>query len=57
MGKGLMRKMEKVYEICGRCGDSYCCRGICKEMNDYLVKQKNRQEKRKCGMQKSTSKV
>lgn len=57
MGKGLMHKMEKVYEICGRCGDSYCCRGICKEMNDYLVKQKNRQEKRKCGMQKSTSKV
>lgn len=32
--------MDKVYSICVRCGDRHCCRGLCKEMNDYLVKKK-----------------
>lgn len=32
--------MEKVYSVCNRCGDRHCCRGICKEMNEYLIKKK-----------------
>lgn len=38
--------MEKVHTICSNCADKYCCRGICKEMNDYLVK-KNKEKKDK----------
>lgn len=38
--------MEKIYSVCNRCGEKYCCRGICKEMNDYLVNQKKQREKR-----------
>lgn len=29
--------MEKVHSVCNRCGDRHCCRGICKEMNNYLA--------------------
>lgn len=29
--------MEKIYKVCDKCGDKHCCRGLCKEMNDYLV--------------------
>ena len=32
--------MDKVHEICDNCGDKHCCRGLCKELNDYLIKQK-----------------
>lgn len=39
--------MEKVYQICNRCGDRHCCRGLCKEMNDYIVKKKNKRNGRK----------
>lgn len=38
--------MEKIYSVCNRCVDKYCCRGVCKEMNDYLVK-KNEQKGKK----------
>lgn len=39
--------MEKSYTICSNCGDKHCCRGLCKEMNDYLVKKKNKKTKGK----------
>lgn len=29
--------MNYVYEVCNKCGDRYCCRGLCKEMNNYLT--------------------
>ena len=32
--------MDRIYGICTNCGDKYCCRGICKEMNDYLVERR-----------------
>lgn len=38
--------MEKVYQICNRCGDRHCCRGLCKEMNDYFVN-KNKKNRSK----------
>ena len=34
-------------EICANCGDKYCCRGLCAEMNAYLLMQ--RKNKRKGG--------
>lgn len=37
----------KVYSVCHKCGDRYCCRGTCRELNDYLVeKEKNRKMER-----------
>lgn len=36
---------EYVHEICSKCGDKHCCRGVCKEMNDYLVKKENKGNK------------
>lgn len=30
--------MDKIYSICYNCGNKYCYRGSCKELNDYLVK-------------------
>lgn len=30
--------MDEKKKICANCGDKYCCRGLCKEMNDYLMK-------------------
>lgn len=32
--------MDKVYSVCNNCVDRHCCRGLCKEMNDYLVKKR-----------------
>lgn len=32
-------------KICERCGDKYCCHGLCREMNDFLIKK--RKEKKK----------
>lgn len=32
--------MDYVYEICNRCVDRHCCRGLCEKMNDYLVKKR-----------------
>ena len=32
--------MSEIREICTNCGDKYCCRGLCREMNDYLVSRK-----------------
>lgn len=26
--------------ICINCGDKFCCRGLCKEMNNYLINKK-----------------
>lgn len=38
-----MRKKK----ICANCGDKYCCRGLCKEMNDYLIKGKQENKENK----------
>ena len=32
-------------EICINCGDRNCCRGLCKEMNEYLIKQQKEENK------------
>lgn len=29
--------MNKAYSVCENCVDKYCCRGLCKEMNEYLI--------------------
>lgn len=34
-------------EICSNCGDRNCCRGLCKDLNDYLVKAKEKQRNNK----------
>ena len=41
--------MNKIQEICGICTEKHFCRGLCKEMNNYLInKQKeNTNEKHK----------
>lgn len=38
--------MEKKNEVCRYCSEKHCCRGLCKEMNDYLVnkEKKNRRK-------------
>ena len=37
--------MDKVHEVCNNCTEKHCCRGICKEMNDYLVAKRNKSSK------------
>ena len=32
--------------VCRNCGDRFCCRGLCKEMNEFLINRKKRGEKR-----------
>lgn len=29
--------MEKNYQVCKYCSEKHCCRGLCKEMNEYLM--------------------
>ena len=38
--------MEKVNEVCRYCSEKHCCRGLCKEMNDYLIKKRGKQNER-----------
>lgn len=38
--------MEKVNEVCRHCSEKHCCRGLCKEMNDYLIKKRGKQNER-----------
>lgn len=45
--------MNYVYEVCNKCGDRYCCRGLRREMNDYLVRQKGKKTKTYNGNKKS----
>lgn len=35
--------MEKKYEVCRYCSEKHCCRGLCKEMNEFLVKNKEKE--------------
>ena len=35
-----MRTEKPKAEICLRCGERHMCKGICKEMNEYLVKKR-----------------
>lgn len=37
--------MDKVHEVCSNCTEKHCCRGLCKEMNDYLVRKRNKSSK------------
>lgn len=37
--------MDKAYEVCNNCTEKHCCRGTCKEMNDYLVNKRNKSSK------------
>lgn len=30
--------MDKIYEVCNHCSEKHCCRGLCKEMNEFLIK-------------------
>lgn len=32
--------MEKVHEVCNHCSEKHCCRGLCKEMNEFLINKK-----------------
>ena len=34
-------------EICTNCTEKYCCRGLCKEMNEYLLAEKRKLNKTK----------
>ena len=29
--------MNKIQEVCGICTEKHCCRGLCREMNNYLI--------------------
>lgn len=29
--------MGKKYEVCSNCSEKHCCRGLCKEMNKFLI--------------------
>lgn len=40
-------------EICSNCGDRNCCRGLCKDLNDYLVKAKEQQKNNKTAIKVS----
>lgn len=34
-------------EICILCTEKYCCRGICREMNNFLINKKREKTDRK----------
>jgi hypothetical protein len=34
--------MERDYRICKYCSEKHCCRGLCKEMNEYLTRSKKK---------------
>lgn len=40
-------------EICKNCGDKYCCRGLCREMNELLIQERKQNQKRR----KATAKM
>lgn len=42
----IQTNMKNRYEICTNCCDRYCCRGLCKQLNDYLIKNINKQNKK-----------
>ena len=29
--------MNLHYEVCRNCVDKYCCHGLCRELNNYLI--------------------
>ena len=35
--------MEKNYQVCRYCSEKHCCKGLCREMNDYLISKKNKE--------------
>lgn len=39
--------MSETREICSNCGDKYCCRGLCRELNDYLINRKETSHEKK----------
>ena len=47
--------MQKINEVCQYCTEKHCCRGLCKEMNEYLIKKKK--EKSNNGHKKYTSEL
>lgn len=49
--------MEKIYEVCKLCVDRYCCRGLCREMNDYLVKERENKRKKFLQLDSQSSKI
>lgn len=45
--------MEKVHKICGNCTEKNFCRGMCRELNNYLV---NKQKQNKDTIKKEHKK-
>lgn len=39
--------MSEKKEICMNCGDRYCCRGLCREMNELLIQERKQNQKEK----------
>ena len=39
--------MEKIRTVCRYCSEKHCCRGLCREMNDYLLKERKKKNERK----------
>ena len=42
-------EIKKIPEVCERCVDRHCCKGLCKEMNAYLAKKKREKRRTKHG--------
>ena len=42
-----MRTEQPKAEICLRCGERHMCKGMCKDMNEYLVKKIKKRGERK----------
>lgn len=38
--------MDKIYEVCNNCTEKHCCRGLCKEMNEFLINKKKEKKKK-----------
>ena len=39
--------MSETREICSNCGDKYCCRGLCRELNNHLINRKEESHEKK----------
>lgn len=39
--------MSEKREICINCGDRYCCRGLCREMNELLIQERKQNQKKR----------
>lgn len=39
-------------KVCRSCGERHCCKGVCKEINDYIVRERKHKQANKSKLEK-----